>query len=93
MKFRAGFIRIVDILGAVILTTITLVASAQIINRYIFGNSFIFAEEMAVQLMIWIAFLGATKCVADNGHTRLTVVVDKLPLKLQCLAVLLSKGA
>lgn len=90
MKLRAGFIGLVDVLGAVIFSVITIVCFAQIINRYFFGNSFIFAEEMAVQLMIWIAFLGAAKCVSENAHTRLTVLVNKLPADLKRAALLLS---
>jgi len=92
MDSRVRFIRLVDVLGAIIFVVITLVTSAQIINRYFFGNSFVFAEEMAVQLMIWIAFLGAAKCVAVNGHTRLSVVVDKLPPRARLAAVLLSNA-
>lgn len=90
MRFGVAFTRLVDVLGALIFVVITLVASAQIINRYFFGNSFVFAEEMAVQLMIWIAFLGAAKCVSENAHTRLTVVVDRLPAPLRRWTVLLS---
>lgn len=90
MKLRVSFIKVVDILGAVIFSTITLVSFAQIINRYIFGGSFVFAGQLAVELMIWIAFLGAAKCVAENDHTRLAVVVDSLPPKVRSLAMLLS---
>lgn len=78
MKIRAGFVRLVDMLGAAIFSVITIVCFAQIINRYFFGRSFVFAEEMAVQLMIWIAFLGAAKCVVVDGHTRLTVTLNAL---------------
>lgn len=92
MKLRAGFNLFVDVLGAVIFSTITLVSFAQIVNRYVFGQSFVFAEEMATQLMIWIAFLGAAKCVSIDAHTRLSVVVNKLPLRLKCAAMLLSNA-
>lgn len=90
MKVSVTFARLVDVLGAIIFTVIVLVASAQIINRYFFGGSFVFAEEMAVQLMIWIAFLGAAKCVSIDGHTRLTVVVDKLSPAARGVAELLA---
>jgi len=90
MKFGAAFTRLVDVLGTIIFIVITLVASAQIVNRYFFGSSFVFAEEMAVQLMIWIAFLGAAKCVSENAHTRLSVVVDRLPAAWRRRATLLS---
>jgi TRAP-type C4-dicarboxylate transport system permease small subunit len=87
---RAGFTRLVDLLSATIFSVITLVASAQIVNRYVFGSSFVFAEEKAVQLMIWMAFLGAAKCVADDSHTRLSVVVEKLPPRPKLAALVAS---
>ena len=90
MMGRITFASVVDLLGAIIFSVITIVASAQIVNRYFFGNSFVFAEEMAVQLMIWIAFLGAAKCVSVDAHTRLSVLVDKLPPRAKAVAVLLS---
>lgn len=79
MKLRRGFTGLVDVMGAIIFSVITLVCTAQIINRYFFGSSFVFAEEMAVQLMIWIAFLGAAKCVSVDAHTRMSAAVNLLP--------------
>lgn len=90
MKKRVTFSTCVDLLGAIIFSVITVVVMAQIINRYVFGHSFVFAEQMAVELMIWVAFLGAAKCVTENAHTRLSVVVDKLPPNLRCGAMLAS---
>lgn len=90
MRLRAGFTGLVDILGAIIFSVITLVCLAQIINRYAFGRSFVFAEELAVQLMIWITFLGAAKCVSIDAHTRLTVVMNAMPPKARAAMMLLS---
>lgn len=90
MTVRDSFSRLVDIAGAIIFTVITLVASAQIVNRYFFGSSFVFAEELAVQLMIWIAFLGAAKCVSVDAHTRLTVAIDGLPPRPRLACLLMS---
>ena len=90
MKLQYGFNRFVDFAGALIFSVITLVSLAQIINRYVFGHSFVFAEELAVQLMIWIAFLGAAKCVSVDAHTRLTVIVAALPPALRRWTLLLS---
>jgi len=90
MRFRAGFTTLVDILGTIIFSVITVVCFAQIINRYFFGQSFVFAEEMAVQLMIWIAFLGAAKCVSEDSHARLTVLMNALPRQLRAGALILS---
>jgi C4-dicarboxylate transporter DctQ subunit len=90
MKLEKVFTRFVDALGAIIFSIITIVSFGQIVARYCFGVSFAFASELAVELMIWIAFLGAAKCVAENAHTRLTVAVDFLPPKARSGMMLLS---
>jgi C4-dicarboxylate transporter DctQ subunit len=90
MKLRNGFSNLVDVLGAIIFSVITLVCFAQIIDRYVFGKSLVFAEEMAVELMIWIAFLGAAKCILVDAHTRMSVVVNMLPARFRTAMTILS---
>ena len=90
MKISGLFVTAVDYLGTIIFSIITVVSFAQIINRYFFGNSFVFAEELAVQLMIWIAFLGAAKCVRENAHTRMTVILNMAPPTIRSAMRLLA---
>lgn len=90
MKFKQMFIKLVDTLGIISFSVIIVVCMAQIINRYFFSKSFVWAEELAVELMIWITFLGAAKGTAQQSHTRLAVVVNKLPPTLQCIVSVLA---
>ena len=90
MKFKNAFIRFVDILGSLSFAVIIVVSMAQIINRYVFGKSFVWAEELSVELMIWIAFLGAAKGTAQQSHTNLGVLVNKLPPAARCVVNVLG---
>lgn len=90
MKFKNWFIKLVDFLGTVSFSVIIIVSLAQIINRYCFGRSFSWAEELAVELMIWIAFLGAAKGTAQQSHTNLAVLVNKLPPAAKCVVNVLA---
>jgi TRAP-type C4-dicarboxylate transport system permease small subunit len=90
LNFRSNFTKIVDIIGTVIFAVIIVVSSAQIVNRYIFGKSLFWAEELSVQLMIWITFLGAAKGVSLNSHTRLTVLLNALAPGLRNYMMLVS---
>lgn len=83
MKFRDTFSKIVDVMGTVIFAIVLVVLSAQIFNRYVFGRSLFWAEELSVHLIIWITFLGAAKGVSINAHTRLTVLVNIMPPKVR----------
>lgn len=90
MKFKELFIKIVDFLGTVSFSVIIVVCMAQVINRYFLGGSFAWADELAVELMIWIGFLGAAKGVAQQSHTNLAVLVNAMPPKVQCFMRVLS---
>ena len=47
---------------------------------------------MAVQLMIWIAFLGAAKCVAEDSHARLTLFPNMLSPRNRSIVMILSNA-
>ena len=85
-KFKSLFCRTVDIAGFVALMVIVVTCFAQVVYRYIFDKSFFWVEELAVYLMIWIAFLGAAKATATQENTRLGFVVKLFPKKI-CAAL------
>src|SRR5512139_1251730 len=50
-----------------------------VIARYLFNFSIIWAEEVAQYLMIWIAFLGAGLALREGRHVALELLHDCLP--------------
>lgn len=53
--------------------------SAQVISRKFFKHSIIWSEEVALLLMVWVAFIATAIGVAKNNHIRITVFYDMLP--------------
>lgn len=68
--------RAVVFLMMVAMTTLVFV---NVVARYVFGYSIIWAEEISQYLMIWIAYLGAGLALREGRHVALEIVHDRLP--------------
>ncbi len=68
--------RAVVFLMMVVMTTLVFV---NVVARYAFGYSIIWAEEISQYLMIWIAYLGAGLALREGRHVALEIVHDRLP--------------
>ena len=53
-----------------------------VVTRYVFNFSIIWAEEVSQYLMIWIAYLGAGLALREGRHVALEMLHDRLPLAL-----------
>jgi TRAP-type transport system small permease protein len=63
----------------VVMTTLVFV---NVITRYVFNFSIIWAEEVSQYLMIWIAYLGAGLALREGRHVALDMLHDRLPAAL-----------
>ena len=50
-----------------------------VVARYIFNLSFIWAEELSQYLMVWVTFLGAGLAFTQGRHVAMDLVHDLLP--------------
>lgn len=83
MKVLDFIIKVLDKFCAIALVIMTVVTFAQAMNRYVFGGSFVWAEEMAIQCMLWITFLGSTIAIRKGNHTRIDFAINALPPKVK----------
>lgn len=81
MKILDWIIKIFEKLCMVALVVMTFVTFAQAFNRYVLKSSFVWAEELAILGMIWIAFLGSTIAIRKSSHTRIDFVINMLPAR------------
>jgi TRAP-type C4-dicarboxylate transport system permease small subunit len=70
--------------GELILCQLLIVAFASlllvnVVRRYGFDAPFYFAEELAVYILIWMAFLAIAATIARREMIALTFVVEALP--------------
>jgi TRAP-type C4-dicarboxylate transport system permease small subunit len=54
-----------------------------VVGRYVFGRTFISADEVQIYIMVYIAFLGAAVATWRRMHLRMDVLVQRLPRGVQ----------
>src|SRR5215510_3308793 len=67
------------VIAATALCIIVVVNGANVVNRYVFGRAFSWAEELMIFLMILIVFAGAATVTWRNAHIRIELVTEFLP--------------
>lgn len=56
---------------------------ANVVGRYGFNRSIIWAEELSQYLMVWIAYLGAGLALREGRHVSVDILQDLLPEPLR----------
>ena len=96
-KFLMGFNKFLDIIfnvlqtySKVVLLGVVLLVSAQVISRKILHYSIVWSEEVALLLMVWMAFISMAMGVAKNIHIRIEMFYKLFPKPVQKAAVWLG---
>ena len=66
------------LLGAALIVAV-LYNFINVVGRYVFGETFISADEVQIYIMVYIAFLGAALATWRRVHLRMDVLVQRLP--------------
>jgi TRAP-type C4-dicarboxylate transport system permease small subunit len=85
MRLRRAEQLVVAANRAVIFLMMAVMASlvfVNVITRYLFNFSIIWAEEVSQYLMIWIAYLGAGLALREGRHVAVEMLQDRLPTAL-----------
>ena len=83
-KAAGGLARIEKTLITILLPIMCITILANTLARItgLFTEQLIWAEEFARYLMIWMAFIGAALVMQEDGHYKMTAVLDALPGKM-----------
>ena len=66
------------------------VAFTNVVARYAFDASLVWATELTIFLFLWSAFFGAAYCFKKDAHIAVTVVLDIMPSKIAKIMLLIS---
>jgi C4-dicarboxylate transporter DctQ subunit len=66
------------------------VAFTNVVARYAFDASLVWATELTIFLFLWSAFFGAAYCFKKDAHIAVTIVLDIMPSKIAKMMLLLS---
>jgi len=66
----------------VLMAAMAVLVFANVVARYLFNHSFIWAEELSRYMMIWVGFLGAGLVLRVGAHIAVDVFQDMVPRRL-----------
>lgn len=86
--FLTFFYKLLFRYSEVVLLVIIVLVSVQVVLRR-FKMSIVWSEEVALLLVVWMAFIAMAIGVAENLHIAITLFFDKFPgrIKTFCLAL------
>lgn len=74
--------------------SMTILIFINVILRYVFKNSWTWAEELGRYIMIWLTFIGASLCVRENIHVVMDAILNTIPAKIRkAMIVLIYLGS
>jgi len=71
--------RVVEAACAVLMAAITAAVFFQVLTRYVFRHPFVWPEELARYLFVWVALLGAALGVERGVHFSIDLFTARLP--------------
>lgn len=81
---RTTLILTVGLLGAMVVTT-----ASQVASRYLLNISLVWTEELGRHLMIWMVFLASTVIYRRGQHIKIDLLGERLPRRARLLLGLL----
>lgn len=72
-----------EAVSAALMVGIVVLLLAAVLSRYMFANSIVWIDEVVSTSFIWLTMIGAGLAMHRNEHLRLSLVVDKLPTRVQ----------
>ena len=66
-------------IGTSCLIVLFVLMIANAFGRYVLGRPILWAEELNNFLFVWAAFLGAAYVMGNDGHLRVTAILNILP--------------
>lgn len=83
------FDKLLAFVTASAMAAIVLVVFVNVAMRYVLNTGLTWSEEIAVNLFVWVIFLGAILAGLEGLHIKVDLLTSKLPRKLQkvCLVI------
>ena len=77
------FDKLLAFITASAMAAIVLVVFVNVAMRYILNTGLTWSEEVAVNLFVWVIFLGAILAGLEGLHIKVDLLTKKLPKKMQ----------
>ena len=82
--------RLIRALANTVFTAMFLVTLLQVIARYVLARPFIWTEEIARSLYVWMTFVGMVVVMKEREHIAVDFLINWVPPAVRRFAVLLG---
>ena len=84
------FDKILAFVAASAMAAIVLVVFVNVVMRYVLNTGLTWSEEIAVNLFVWVIFLGAILAGLEGLHIKVDLLTSKLPKPVQKVFLVIS---
>lgn len=82
-----------EIFISIALLAVTALLFANVVTRYGFGFSIVWAEELTRYVLVWITLVGGSYCVREHAHVGIDALLMRFPIssrwKVELFVILL----
>lgn len=82
-KIKDIFDRLIESFALLILTSMVIIISVQVVSRYFFSYTPRWSEELSLIFMVWFGFIGIAIGFKENLHIGIEVFYKKFPASLK----------
>ncbi|MEY2904901.1 MAG: hypothetical protein RJA52_917 [Bacteroidota bacterium] len=80
-KLKRYLDKIIGSLLIVLIVSMVLNVTWQVVSRYVFQNPSSFTDELARYMLIWLGLLGAVYVAGQDKHLAIDILLNKLPME------------
>ena len=84
--------KVLAFVTATALGAIVLLVFINVAMRYLLNSGLTWSEEVAVNLFVWVIFLGAILAALEGLHIKVDLVTNQLPPKLKKVFLMVANG-
>jgi len=66
------------------------IAFTNVVARYVFDASLVWATELTIFVFLWSIFFGAAYCFKKDAHIAVTIVLDVVPSRIAKVMLIIS---
>ncbi|MFA7126519.1 MAG: TRAP transporter small permease [Bacilli bacterium] len=82
-KLKYLIVNIDDVISCVAMSLTVIFVVSNVIARYLFKETIMWAEELTMFAFAWVIFVGAASTYKSKMHVGIDLVVDLLPIKIR----------
>jgi len=79
-----------EILAAIILGAMAIIAFINVLSRYLFHLSIAATEELEVNFFVWVTVIGIALAFEKGSHLGMTILYDKFPKWMKKVSIVIS---